>query len=393
MPQLSFEFLLFTGVMVACFWRLPERARPPVLAVASSLFLMYWDVVSFGVLAVMTLAVHAGSGPRTGQDPNRRRLAWRIGLVALLLAFATVKGMDAFGERVGWAAFVVPLGFGFYTLKLIHYWVEVDLGDVERPSPLCFYNYMLFFPTLLVGPIHRIEPFVRGERRRRWDPELFADGLRRMLYGYAKVVVIANYAVAHLLRGYLFGAAEPDTSWWVLCECLSYGLYLYFAFAGFSDIAIGVSKLFGQDVGENFRYPFLQPNIAAFWRCWHISLSDWCRRYVFTPALARWRNPSLAVVATMVAIGLWHEFTPRYVLWGFYHGAGLALHRVWASHVGERFALPSSGLQGGVVRVVSTALTFAFVIVGFAITKNDSLVQTAADFETLLFGGSGRDGT
>lgn len=381
MPQLTVEFAVFTSVVVALFWRLPERARGGALALASALFLGRLDPTSCVALALATAAAYRA------RRLARQRWVWRGGLIALVVAFAAVKGWEVASQRLGVAAFVVPLGFGFYVPKLIHYWIDADEGPASEHSFLTFFNFMFFFPTVLVGPIHRFDDFARGELRRRWDASLFTEGLRRILYGYFKVVVVANWGVAFVLRGYLLESALPDTRAWVLAECLTYGLYLYSAFAGYSDIAIGLGRLLGQVVGENFRRPFLQPNLAEFWRCWHISLSDWCRRYVFTPVYAQWRRPSIAIVATMLSIGLWHELTARYVLWGFYHGLGLAVHRAYAGWVERSSRAERPPGWSGVRRIAGTLATFTFVIVGFAITKNDTLAAMADDFRILILGG------
>ncbi len=379
MPQLTSEFLIFVAVFVAVFWRVGERVRPYLLAAAGTAFLVLWDPISCGMLFVLTGGVYA-------LCRRRARGIWWAGLIGLIVLFAALKSWAALGQRDVLPAIVVPLGFGFYILKLIHYWIDSDVGEIEEHSFLQFYNYMFFFPTLMVGPIHRFDPFLREERRLRWDGAKFAEGLRRMLYGYAKVVILANWAVAYLLPGYLLGGLTPGTTPWVFLECVTYGLYLYFAFAGYSDIAIGVSRLLGQTVCENFHRPFTRRNIAEFWRSWHMSLSEWCRRYIFTPALARWRQPALAVIATMLTIGLWHEFTLRYVLWGLYHGVGLAVHRVYAAAIAKRLPEPRHPALRGLGVGLSTATTFVFVMAGFAITKNESFADTAEDFRILLLG-------
>jgi alginate O-acetyltransferase complex protein AlgI len=197
MPQLTLEFVLFVGVFAALFWRLAERFRPPALAVASTCFLWAWDPISCVFLVATTAAAFAGA-----RLARARNWIWRGGLVAIVLAFAVVKTCEVAGS--GFESFAVPLGFGFYIPKLIHYWVDSDLQEPDEHGFLTFYNFMFFFPTILVGPIHRIEDFQSGERRRRWDPELLAEGLRRILYCYFKVVVVSDWAVAYLMRGYLF---------------------------------------------------------------------------------------------------------------------------------------------------------------------------------------------
>jgi alginate O-acetyltransferase complex protein AlgI len=376
LPQLTFPFLAFVTVFVVLFWRLPERARGWALTLASAGFILALDRVSFAIVVGSSFGAWALARPS--------RLVYRGVLIALIGAFAFVKAGHAFGGQGGLPQWLIPIGFGFYVPKVLHLWIESDARAMSRPKLLHVLSYLLFFPTMLVGPIHDFGAFQRDSRRRRWDPERLAEGLRRILYGYAKVVVLANFAVMVVLRGWLFSWAEPETSGRVACECLVYGLNLYLAFAGVSDIAIGVARTLGHDVGENFARPFLQRNISEFWKCWHISLSDWCRRYVFTPVFARWRSYTVAVLLTMLTIGVWHEFTLRYVLWGAYHGAGLAVHRVFARHMGPALASiqhPALILLG---KGLSIGATVTFVILGFVLTKNASLEAILDDLRTLL---------
>lgn len=383
MPQLSIEFLLFVSGLVLLFWRIPESWRPIALLAGSSVFLLALDWVSFLLLTALASAVYWGGGAFLG----RIRRGWSFGLALLIGVFSSVRLGALLGDLEGVPRIVVPLGFSFYLLKLVHAWVDFrDRGPLHRGTFLSFLNYALFFPTLMVGPIHRYEDFLCDERRRRWDANLFASGLERILYGYGKVVVIANWAVASLLHGAFVSVATPGTPGWVLQECVVYGFYLYFAFAGFSDVAIGIARLFGQTVGENFHYPYFQKSITDFWKSWHMSLSAWCRQYVFTPVLMRWRRPTLAVLASMLILGLWHEFTLRYVVWGLYHGAGLALHRVYRT----RTEVFRSQERPQWVKTLGSGLgiatTFSFVMVGFVITKNSTFAGIVEDVRILLLG-------
>ena len=175
---------------------------------------------------------------------------------------------------------------------------------------------MLFFPTITIGPINRFEDFLRSERRLRWDNAQFAKGLERILYGYAKVVILANWLIGVQLLPLINQVAPESPAVSLLLDSASYGFLLYFTFAGFSDIAIGLSFLFGYQVGENFNRPFLKPNIGEFWQSWHMSLSAWCRQYVFLPMYTKTRNLAIAMVSAMMTLGLWHEFSFRFLLLG-----------------------------------------------------------------------------
>ena len=374
MPQLQTWYLAACAAFVALYWLAPRRAQPWLLAAASTGLLAWLDWQSWLVASAGAVVAWAGS---------REGTRWRATpvLLALILLFCVVRAGEVLGaELPGAWTIVAPLGFGFYMLRLAHYRVEQLRGTFRPHRLLDVYSYLLFFPTVLIGPIHRFDVWQREGRRRRWDPALVAEGLERVLYGYVKVVALAHWLVWN--RG-LF----VDLDGWMpaavtLFECLQYGLYLYFAFAGYSDIAIGLSRLLGVRVGENFRWPYLQRNIGEFWRSWHISLSEWCRRYVFLPVMARWRAPTAAVFASMVVLGLWHAFTWQYLLWGAYHAAGIAIFRLW-----QRVApQPTGPVAAHAAHAAAVVVTFCFVMLGFVITKNASLEAVAVVLQELAQG-------
>ena len=371
MPQLDLWYLAAAAVFVALYWLVPRAGQRWVLAAGSSAFLGYLDPVSLALAGGCAVATWW-----TSRDATRGQRA-PVGL-ALLLLFCVVRVGEVSDDLLEEWVIFAPAGFGFYVLRLAHYRIEALRGGFEPHGPLDVFNYLLFFPTILVGPIHRFDVWQREDRRRRWDPALFAEGLERVLYGYVKVVAIANWLVFN--RGLFVDLAGWAPAAITLFECLQYGLYLYFAFAGFSDIAIGLGRLLGFRIGENFDWPFFQRNIGDFWRSWHISLSEWCRRYVFLPVMARWRAPTLAVFASMTTLGLWHAFTWQYLLWGAYHAVGIAVFRLW-----QRVAPAPAGHGAALaMRAAATTLTFAFVTLGFVITKNVSLDALLIDVEDLL---------
>ncbi len=356
MPQ-SAEFVLFCIAAVSLHWLVPARWQGAVLLLCSVMFLGYWDLPSLVLLIVATTAVYALPG---------RPVPLIVGLALLLCGLRSSP----------W----VLLGVGFYVLKLIHYAVEREAGTFPPHGILSWFRYMLFFPTLAVGPIHRFEDFLRDERRKRWDGAMFAAGIERAIHGYAKMVVLADFCIKRQLGPYLLGALPPHSGRAAFSRCVIYGLDLYFTFAGSSDIAIGLGLLLGYRVGENFDYPFLSRNLGEFWQSWHMSLSAWCRRYVFLPVTLRWHRPALGVLLAMLAVALWHEPSLRYLLWGMYHAAGIAIwhgYRKWAAP--RLPALPALGQD-----VAATLLTFTFIMAGFAITRNPSLSAIFGEYQRML---------
>jgi alginate O-acetyltransferase complex protein AlgI len=224
---------------------------------------------------------------------------------------------------------------------------------------------------------------MKSERRVRWHSQMFASGLERILYGYAKVIVLANWFVSLWLLSFANKAASGSAVR-VFLDSALYGFHLYFAIAGYSDIAIGLSMLLGHRICENFNRPFLARNIGEFWQSWHISLSMWCRQYIFMPVFSTWRNLATAVLASMIAIGIWHEFSPRYLLWGIYHGMGLLIWRSYQRFVHPRIPVLKTRVWNIAGQAVSICLTFAFVMIGFTIPRSSSLSEMIQNFGHLF---------
>lgn len=167
---------------------------------------------------------------------------------------------------------------------------------------------------------------------------------------------------------------------------MEYGLNLYFQFAGYSDIAIGMGLTFGYTICENFSNPFLKPNIISFWRSWHISLADWIRDYVYLTLVAHARNRAFAIVVAMIALGLWHEFTFRYIVWGAYHGAGIAVYHRIRKTTGTIFHFPERPVFRYLSYALAVMINFTFVSLSFALTKEDTILEAMMVYrEIFLF--------
>jgi alginate O-acetyltransferase complex protein AlgI len=198
-------------------------------------------------------------------------------------------------------------------------------------------------------------------------------------------VILANFLIGVLLRGYVDGLSSEAARLRTYLDSLASGLNGYLQFAGYSDIAIGTGLLLGFRVIENFNNPFLSSNISEFWRRWHISLSSWCRQYIFDVVVSIARRPYLAALITMVAIGLWHEISLRYILWGAWHAAGIV---VWQAYQGlkQNQQPPGSALARRMTHVAGIVVTFHFVIFSFILVNKPSLGDSFAAYRALLLG-------
>jgi len=373
MNMVSLAALAWIAATVALYWCAPRPWQPYVAAASTALLLGVFSPVSLAVLSFFTALAYI---------PVRYGRQWAAG--ALASGGAVLAIFVWFKSGMGLGGPLVPMGFGFYTLRALHY----TLDSIKRTLPPHtfgqFLSYMFFLPTIMTGPINRFQDFHRDLSRRRFDSALFSKGCERMLYGYAKIVILAAYEVSHILAlrvKALEGTNEPLAAY---LDCVRYGLNLYFQFSGYSDIAIGFAMLLGFRVAENFNYPFLARNIGDFWKRWHITLSSWCRDYVYMFALSAGRRPWLAVLSSMLILGIWHELSIRYLAWGIYHGAGIA---VWQGFQKAKANMPGLSFPGGrlVTEGASYLLTINFVILGFAITKEPDLQSGLQVLSKILF--------
>jgi len=268
----------------------------------------------------------------------------------------------------------MPLGMSFYILRAVHCIFESYKEKLPSGNFIDLACYMFFMPTILAGPVNRYEQFVRDLRRRRWDAPLFSTGLERILFGYFKVVLLAGYLVDNKfamlyhqsgLSGFLRVYADSVISW----------MSLYLQFSGYSDIAIGFSALAGFRIIENFNFPFLATNIIDFWKRWHISLTLWCRDYVYRPVLSFTRRPFLSICIAMVVLGLWHELSLRYILWGVYHAAGIAVYHNFRK-IRPGLGIFEKGLPGKIAGFSGWFITINFVILSYPVTR---FAQTQID--------------
>jgi alginate O-acetyltransferase complex protein AlgI len=377
----SFGWAVWMFATVAGYWLTPGWFGRLWLIALTIAFLMIVSMESTAILCAFTLGTYFLAQSRG-----------RLG-VKLLLAGAGVMGMFIwFKLRVaadisgGLASLAIPLGLSYYALRCIHYIVERYKGNLPPHDFADFVSYLIFLPTLIAGPIHRFAEFQRDSRRMRWDSEKFSEGLERMLYGYVKITFIANFLVYARLGLYIAHLPPEDAQLAAYLTMIQKGLNGYLLFSGYSDVAIGFALLLGYRVMENFRWPLLKPNISEFWKSWHISLSSWCRDYVYMLVVSFSRRPALGVIAAMLAIGLWHEISYRYILWGVYNGLGII---AWQQFQGLKRGLPPIALLEHrwarmALHGLSILLTFHFVMLGFVIVQQPTLADTHVFLRTLL---------
>lgn len=278
--------------------------------------------------------------------------------VFLLSMIAPILGT----AEITQAHILLPLGISFFTFEFVHYAADLRKGKYEPGKMTDYAAFILFFPTMVAGPIKRFNDFQPKLDAARWSWETTLAGLSRIAVGYFRKIVIAD-TFARLV---LPPAQFTDLGLSSLISMLAYSIQIYNDFAGYSDIAIGSALLFGIKVPENFLQPYYAMNIADFWRRWHVSLYRWIVDYVFIPLGGSRRGLVLTCVNTVLALlvsGLWHGAAWHFVAWGLYHGLLLVGYRLFRIAFPEGFAF----LPAPVLRVTSWGITFTLVTIGWVL--------------------------
>jgi len=369
------NILVISIPVIALAWLLPERWQMLPIVIATAVFLAWVAPISLAILTFTTLSGYYTI--KLYPSLTTAILIVIIQSVAIFLFFKLEYGVEYSLLKNA----ILPLGLSYYSFRQIHYAIEAYKKQLPRHNIIDYISYMFFFPTILIGPINRFQPFLKHLHRRRWDSTLFSLGLERILYGLAKITILGNWIFAFKLNNYIF-SIKADRPWLAdYLEIVKYVGNSYVQFAGYSDVAIGLSMLLGFKITENFNYPFIAANIADFWKRWHISLSEWCRDYVFYPFLGMTRNAIISVVMSMLVLGAWHEISLRYLLWGGMHAIAISVwHRYEGSLLHEKLS-QYPYLQKG----LGIFVTIHFVLFSFIFIKEDSLNESLELFKRLFF--------
>ncbi len=346
------QCVLFGLCWVSISWALPREAFTRVSGVLGLAFLAWIDPFAAGILLVSSTTTFFAVHRITNQN-GTWALIMSVSLLTLLFAFK-------------YGALWIPLGMSYFIFRQIGYTLEVYKGEIKKGDYWTFLAYQTLVPVLFIGPIHRYNAFERDVRRRRWDPVVFNSGLMRIPEGIFKMAFMGNYMFSHLLPKYI---DELDGMAYVYCESVRFVANTYFQFAGFSDVAIGLAAMGGIRVMENFNNPFFAQNISDFWQRWHISLSSWCRDYIYMPVFASTRNAAFALFLSIGLLAVWHAVTWNYLLWGLSHILATLVYRTWVNRGGQTWlrTLHPATLY------IGHLLTFHFVVFSWSIIHFETL--------------------
>ena len=378
----SIPFLYyFLPMVLAVYFLAPRKAKNTVLLVSSLIF-YGWGEPKLLFLMVFTIVLFYFCGLAIGARPSARwKKAWLLVSVVISLALLGIfKYADFFigsfntltGLSIPLLRLTLPVGISFYTFQSLSYTMDVYRGSVPpQKNLLSFGAYVSMFPQLIAGPIVRYADIDRELEERTHSWEGFSLGMGRFLVGLGKKVILAdNFAL--LMK--LFRESDEKSVLFYWLYAVAFTLNIYFDFSGYSDMAIGLGRMFGFHFPENFNYPYLSKSITEFWRRWHMTLGSWFRDYVYIPMggnrvrRGRWVWNILTV---WMLTGLWHGAAWNFVLWGLFFGIFLMIEK-WVPGLQK---LPNALRHG----YVMLAVIFSFVLF-----NANSLSQAAGDMAGML---------
>lgn len=405
----SWEFVYFLPVVLILYYLLSQRAQNVWLIAASYFFYAWWDW-RFLFLIIFSTLIDFFAAQRIYDSASRAEkkrflllsLGVNLGALAIFKYFNFfIDTFIEFGALFGLnfdtpaLRLIPPVGISFYTFQTLAYTIDVYRGTLEPSRKITdFALFVTYFPQLVAGPIERVRHLLpQIANSRRVDLAMIQTGCFLLLLGLCKKNVIADNAGGQVDK--IFAAPADASSLALWAGMLLFSIQIYGDFSGYSNMARGISRLFGIELMENFQTPYFSRNITEFWRRWHISLSSWLRDYLYIPlggnrhgTLNTYRN----LMLTMLIGGLWHGAAWTFVAWGGLHGLYLAIHKFWLNTAMARSG-GLSALPAWLSWILLVSFTFHLVAFTWILFRADSL-QTAWSYisNMLAFQGEARLG-
>ncbi len=372
---IPFLYYFLPAVMILYF--LVPRGLKNLVLLVFSLGFYAWGEPKYVVLMIFSILLFYGCGLAIGRSETKKwKKFWLcVSVVCSLSLLGIFKYADFFissfnaatGLAVPLLKLALPVGISFYTFQCLSYTIDVYRGDVAvQKNPISFGAYVALFPQLIAGPIVRYADVARELKHRQTTGEDLVYGIRRFLVGLGKKVLLANN-FGQFIEIFRESGEQSVLFYWLYA--VSFMLHIYFDFSGYSDMAIGLGRIFGFHFMENFDYPYLSKSIGEFWRRWHMSLGSWFRDYVYIPlggnrvSGKRWLFNTLVV---WMLTGLWHGAGWNFVLWGLLFAVLLMLEK-WLLHPDQWPAV----LRHGYVLLI--------VCLSFVLFNAEDLTQAGSD--------------
>ena len=379
----SITFLFyFLPIVLAIYYLVPKKAKNIVLLISSLVFYFYGEP-KYLLLMIISIIISYVFGLLIDKYRKNAKVLLAMFLIISLGLLMYFKYIDfiigninlLLQNKLDFMHVALPIGISFYTFQMISYVIDVYKNKAKvQKNILKLAMYVALFPQLIAGPIVRYTTIEEEIENREHSFSKFSLGIRRFVIGLGKKVLIAN-VLGELAQIMLTSTEQSVLGYWLYA--ISITLQIYFDFSGYSDMAIGLGKMFGFDFFENFNYPYISCSITEFWRRWHMSLSSWFRDYVYIPlggnrvSTIKWlRN----IMVVWMLTGLWHGASWNFVIWGVGFGILLVLEKVFLSKYLEK--LP---------KVISRLYVMFIVMISFIVFSGENVGQIISNI-TGLFG-------
>ena len=368
--SLIFLFI-FLPTTLLLYYILPSvKTKNIVLTVLSLLFYAWGEPVYFLLMVVCSYVNYIAAKIITKR--TSKRAPFLVSALAISLGFLVVfKYAGLIAETLNLLPFInlpvpqisLPIGISFYTFQALSYTLDIYSGR-EQPQKrfVDFLLYVSLFPQLIAGPILRYRDLSNQLVKRDHTLQRFYYGIIRFCIGLCKKVIIANQA-GKLAEEMLVGSASVSM-WYGI---VMFALQIYFDFSGYSDMAIGLGRMFGFEYVENFNYPYISRSVTEFWRRWHISLGSWFRDYIYIPMGGKYKHQLLNIFTVWALTGIWHGASWNFLLWGLYYGVLLAIEKLFLLKVLEKLPCIVSWIYSTFIVLIGWTL---FYFTDFAALQN-----------------------
>lgn len=378
---------LFLPLVLLLYFISPNKLKNYILLLAS-LFFYAWGEPKFLIIMLLSIFMNYFFGLAIDKNRDqRKKVIWimTIMIISNLTLLSIFKYANfvvdningLLGTNIDIPMIPLPIGISFFTFQAMSYVIDVyrQNGKVQK-NPLNLALYISLFPQLIAGPIVRYKTVADQIMKRYHTSEKFASGIKRFTIGLAKKMIIANNI--GLIADQIFAQSPGDISVgaaWI--GIIAYSLQIYFDFSAYSDMAIGLGRMFGFEFLENFNYPYISKSVAEFWRRWHISLGSWFRDYLYIPLggnrkgeLFTYRNLLIVWFAT----GIWHGASWNFIVWGLYYGLFIMLERAFLGRLLERLNV-----------VVQHVYALTVIVIGWVFFRADNLGHAIDYLKTMFY--------
>ena len=378
----SITFLFyFLPIVLGIYYIVPNKLKNGILLLASIFFYFYGEP-KYVVIMLISIIITYLFGILIDRYKNYSKLFLILSICAstgILIYFKyanfIIENINLWlTNQIDFIYVVLPIGISFYTFQLISYIIDVYRGDSKvQKNIFKLAMYISLFPQLIAGPIVRYTTIEEEIENRKYSFEKFAQGVRRFVIGLGKKVLIAN-VLGEITNLFLTTNDSSVLYYWMYS--IANMLQIYFDFSGYSDMAIGLGKMFGFEFLENFNYPYIATSVTDFWRRWHISLSTWFKDYIYIPlggnrvSKIKWfRN----ILIVWLLTGLWHGAAWNFILWGVYFGVLLIIEKVFLDKYLQK-----------IPKILSRAYVLVIVMISFIIFSGESMVQIIQNLGGLI---------